>query len=358
MAGDEQVEMDAICRMESHTKVYCVKIERYSLTKLLNFGMYIQLSTFDLAGFRWAISFYPNGIWTSDSSFYGRSSNSEFICLYLKLLSETAIAFNVQLEFSLLDPSGRSSPRATKSESCNIDKQGALVGFNKFMEKDDLEASEYLKDDCLTVKCKLTVVKPFCVDAIKKRVIVPSSDLHQHFGGLLETREGADITIKINEETFIAHKYVLAARSPVFKAQFFGSMMESKMASLKIEDVRADVFKVLLQFIYTDMLPTEVVSYEMAQHLLVAADRYWLERLRMLCEKKLCDSLDVQTVANTLVLAEQHNCLQLKDVCINFMASRNVLDAVMETDGFEDLMSCRPLLLKEILDKVHSSRKI
>jgi speckle-type POZ protein len=347
MADSDQVEMDAICRMETHTKIYTVKIEKYSLTKGLTTEMCLQLGTFHLAELFWGVLFYPKGRWSYESN---------GISFSLKLLSETSTAVVADFEFSILDPNKRWFSEAKKNQGCYT-KQGDGFGLC-FMNRTHLEASEYLKDDCLTIKLHLTVTKPFRVDAKRKQVIVPSSDLQQNFGELLESGEGADIMFTINEETFIAHKCVLAARSPVFKAQLFGLMMESKMDSLKIKDLRADVFKVMLQFIYKDMLPAEVGSYEMALHLLVAADRYGLERLKVICEKKLCDSLDVKTAANTLVLAEQHNCRQLKDVCIDFVASRDLLDDVMETDGFKDLMSFNPSLLKEILDKVHSSRKI
>lgn len=58
----------------------------------------------------------------------------------------------------------------------------------------------------------------------------------------------------------------------------------------------------------------------MAQHLLAAADRYALERLKSLCEVKLCEDVAINTVATTLALAEQHHCFQLKAVCLKFTA--------------------------------------
>lgn len=58
----------------------------------------------------------------------------------------------------------------------------------------------------------------------------------------------------------------------------------------------------------------------MAQHLLAAADRYGLERLRMMCEANLCEDVAINTVATTLALAEQHHCFQLKAVCLKFIA--------------------------------------
>nr|CAD1825977.1 unnamed protein product [Ananas comosus var. bracteatus] len=46
-----------------------------------------------------------------------------------------------------------------------------------------------------------------------------------------------------------------------------------------------------------------------------------LERLRLVCEYKLCRNIRVNTVANTLALAEQHRCGRLKAACLNFIAS-------------------------------------
>lgn len=85
----------------------------------------------------------------------------------------------------------------------------------------------------------------------------------------------------------------------------------------------------LLHFMYWDSLPdmqeltglnTTWASTLMAQHLLAAADRYGLERLRVLCEANLCEGVAINTVATTLALAEQHHCFQLKAVCLKFVA--------------------------------------
>ena len=85
----------------------------------------------------------------------------------------------------------------------------------------------------------------------------------------------------------------------------------------------------LIHFMYWDDLPdmeeldglnSKWVSTLMAQHLLAAADRYALERLRLLCEARLCEDVAINTVATTLALAEQHQCIQLKSVCLKFIA--------------------------------------
>jgi speckle-type POZ protein len=89
------------------------------------------------------------------------------------------------------------------------------------------------------------------------------------------------------------------------------------------------------------------------QHLMVAADRYGLDRRKAICEDRLCHAIDVETVATTLTLAEQHQCVQLKDGCLRFIiASRDVLGAVMKTDGFKHFVASCPLVMKEMLDKM------
>ena len=90
------------------------------------------------------------------------------------------------------------------------------------------------------------------------------------------------------------------------------------------------IFQALLHFIYWDSLPdmqeltglnSKWASTLMAQHLLAAADRHGLERLRLMCEASLCEDVAINTVATTLALAEQHHCFQLKAVCLKFIAT-------------------------------------
>ncbi|KAL6654207.1 hypothetical protein ACP70R_007672 [Stipagrostis hirtigluma subsp. patula] len=115
--------------------------------------------------------------------------------------------------------------------------------------------------------------------------------------------------------------------------------------------MEARVFKALLDFIYTDMFPQieKDDMVVMTQHLLVAADRYNLERLKLICEDKLCNFLETSTVASTLTLAEQHGCVGLKKACLKFLKSPSNLKVALETDGFDHLVHICPSLVKELL---------
>ncbi|XAR71990.1 hypothetical protein NMG60_11018469 [Bertholletia excelsa] len=173
---------------------------------------------------------------------------------------------------------------------------------------------------------------------------------------LLESEIGCDIVFQVGDEEFKAHKLVLAARSPVFRAQFFGLIGNPNIDKVVLEDLEPSIFKGMLLFIYSDKLPdvNEITgstslctSAIMVQHLLAAADRFGLDRLKQLCEAKLCEEVSVDTVATTLSLAEQHQCPQLKAICLKFAAAN--LGVVMQSDGFKHLEESCPSLLSELL---------
>ncbi|WVZ83794.1 hypothetical protein U9M48_030894 [Paspalum notatum var. saurae] len=70
-----------------------------------------------------------------------------------------------------------------------------------------------------------------------------------------------------------------------------------------------------------------------------------------MCEEKLCNDVDTSTVAATLALAEQHGCRGLKQACFRLLQLPSHLKIVMETEGFNHLMTSCPSLIKELLAK-------
>ena len=119
------------------------------------------------------------------------------------------------------------------------------------------------------------------------------------------------MTLEVSGETFAAHHCVLAARCTVFMAQLFGPMMEGTTSSvIQIKDMEAEVFAALLSFIYTDSFPEMEEEFCMekdetwTQNLLVAADKYDLQRLKFICERQLSENIGVSSVASNLRLLQ------------------------------------------------------
>ncbi|PUZ52296.1 hypothetical protein GQ55_6G258800 [Panicum hallii var. hallii] len=131
--------------------------------------------------------------------------------------------------------------------------------------------------------CTITVLE-------NSSILVPPANLGEHMRALLDRGDGTDVSFVVDGETFHAHRSVLAARSPVVRAELFGSMAEAAMSSITLHEIAPATFKLMLQFVCTDALPGDDElgdsPAEMLQHLLAAADRYALDRLKLLCAKK------------------------------------------------------------------------
>ncbi|RCV39118.1 hypothetical protein SETIT_8G198100v2 [Setaria italica] len=321
-------------------------ISGYSGTKGIGIGTCIKSSAFTIGGHSWCIMYYPDG---------EQQESADWISLYLERLDKGKDDVTARFRLSLLDQAGEPVPSVDYlSEQRTFTSATRTLGYRKFVRRNGLESSSFLKGDSFRIRCHLTVVKIRAETARVQFHVPPSTDLHRHFGDLLDSKVGADVKFNVGRETFTAHRNVLAARSPVFKAQLFGWMKEKKAAQIRIDDIEPRVFRAMLHFIYTDSLPEidEGDIRVMAQHLLVAADRYGLERLKLVCEDVLRNFIDTSTVATTLALAEQHGCHGLKEGCFKFLESPGIMKAVVAADGFDHLMSSCPSVVKELLGKV------
>lgn len=336
-------------------------IQGYSLAKGMGIGKHIASDNFTVGGYQWAIYFYPDGKNPED--------NSAYVSVFIALASE-GTDVRALFELTLLDQSGKGKhkvhshfDRSLESGPYTLKYRGSMWGYKRFFRRAMLETSDYLKDDCLKINCTVGVVVS-AIDCSRLHSIqVPESDIGAHFGMLLDNAESSDITFDVAGEKFPAHKLVLAARSPIFRSKFFDELEEDKQEII-ISDLEPKVFKAMLHFIYRDTLTEDVdvdvatpssscmssVSDTLTAKLLAAADRYGLERLRLMCGSHLCKDISVNSVAKILSLADEHHATELKAVCLRFAAEN--LAAVMRSDGFEYLKENCPSLQSELLKTV------
>ncbi|XP_048548510.1 BTB/POZ and MATH domain-containing protein 2-like [Triticum urartu] len=202
----------------------------------------------------------------------------------------------------------------------------------------------------------------------------------QHFEHLLQTEVGADVKFEVGGDTLAAHRCVLAARSRVFMSQLFGPMKEGtdNTGVIHIKDMEASVFRALLTFIYTDSFPfmeedngqeeeegvqqgqdEDETWLQWHQDLLVAADRYDVQRLKCICERELSEQLCVSSVMSTLALAEQHHCHGLKQACFKFIQvqSPSCLQTLIASNGWDHVFETYPSVLKELIAKLASNHR-
>jgi speckle-type POZ protein len=327
----------------SEESSFVIKIDGYSsINGRVKHGKFVKSIPFSVGGHNWVVFYYPNGC--------PNEKLADSISVFLVLDSAMAKDVKAKTRVSLLDKDGEpvESHRRTTSERIFSNK-GSGWGFWSFIKKVDLESSLHLIEDSFSIRCDVTVVKH--IPKGNRFVAIPPSNLQDHLGDLLKSMDGADVNFHVGGESFSAHRSVLAARSSVFRAELFGPMKENASNPIEISDMDSDVFKSLLHFIYTDSLPHGGDAQNngiLAGHLLVAADRYNIERLKLICEERLCDLIDSVIVATSLALAEQHGFHRIKEACFEFLSSPSNLEAMIASDGYKHLKKSCPSVLKEL----------
>jgi speckle-type POZ protein len=287
-------------------------------------GQWIKSSPFKAGHCSWCIYYYPNGSSTSSADYV-----SIFIALAGAGGRATEEPVKARVRFTLLDRAGEPVPdHSVCSGVWEYPRVGHEQGCSRFIHKEFLEASEYLVDDCFTIECVVSVDRAH--DLQRRLSLDP------------------DVTFQVGGEAFSVHRCVLSAKSPVFQAE----LARAGCCCIQIDDMLPQVFKSMLHFVYTDSLPEMTGPEEsiMAERLLVAADRFDMQELKLICEEILSSDINVNTVTKTLGLAVQHHCHMLRDACIEFLGDPPVLEAVMATDHdiLELVAKNCPMLLKEM----------
>lgn len=119
-------------------------------------------------------------------------------------------------------------------------------GYKRFFRRAALETSDYLKNDCLVMNCTVGVVRTRLEGPKQFTIPLPPSDMGRGLKDLLDLEVGCDIVFQVGDENFKAHKLILAARSPVFRAQFFGLVGDTSVDKVDVKDVEPFIFKVIL----------------------------------------------------------------------------------------------------------------
>ncbi|CAO2192150.1 unnamed protein product [Urochloa humidicola] len=332
----------------------------YEATKNLAIGDVVLSDDFSAGGHIWCVRCYPHGNKTCNN-------NGVYLSVYLRLVSGSRNVKAIFEAFLMGRGGAPASSHAQRYVKVHPPEGYEALGFPQFVKRADLE-SEYVKEDgrvtfmsgviVLRDDDSTTPVQSSCP------IAVPSTDIGSHLGRLLVSTDGSDVSFAVGGEKFHAHQAVLAARSPVFKAQLLGSMADAKMRYITLHDVKPATFQILLQFIYTDALPgdeelavqisSSTAAIELFQDLLGAADMYQLDRMKLVCARRLWERVSAENVATVLGCAETHSCPELKNWCLDFFVAEKNFKIAVLTEGYFRLMQSFPSVIDEIRKKVQT----
>ncbi|XP_033230654.1 speckle-type POZ protein-like isoform X1 [Belonocnema kinseyi] len=147
---------------------------------------------------------------------------------------------------------------------------------------------------------------------------IPKSEMSKQFSTLYENKLLTDFTIICHDQEFLAHKVVLAARSPVFQSMFEHEMKESLENQVEITDFKPEIVEKMLRYIYTDNI--EDLNEADAQKLLAIANKYALKRLKIICMKEISKSVNnVSEALEAFSIADQYNVEEFEERVVQFM---------------------------------------
>lgn len=118
-----------------------------------------------------------------------------------------------------------------------------------------------------------------------------------------------DVILEVKQELFPAHKVVLCAASPYFKAMFTGGLKESEMKRVQLQGVCPTSMSRIIHFMYTGQIRvTEVTVCQ----LLPAATMFQVPNVINACCVFLERQLDPSNAIGIANFAEQHGCTDLQ----------------------------------------------
>ncbi|KAF7987411.1 hypothetical protein HCN44_003173 [Aphidius gifuensis] len=117
-----------------------------------------------------------------------------------------------------------------------------------------------------------------------------------------------DVILEVGSELFHAHKVILAAASPYFKAMFTGGLKESEMTRVKLQGVCPTAMAKLMYFMYTGQIRVTEVT---VCSLLPAATMFQVNNVIDACCVFLERQLDPTNAIGIANFAEQHGCNNL-----------------------------------------------
>lgn len=287
----------------------------------------------------WRLKLFPRG--SSEDYKY-------FVSLFLVSCNTRRVS--ARATFTVIG-AGENEAIRKQTDTRLFQRVGDGWGFGKFVGRLALkqDSSNLLPNDTLTLKCEVVALEKSTTSTPgpssgMASTALPECRLSEDLAWLLESNSNADVTLRVGRETFQAHKSILAARSPVFRAMFQNPSAEDGLPEVVITDVEPDAFAALLRFVYTGRVPEPIAQ---PASLLRAADRYKLDRLKTLCELTLISDLSVETAADALILAHQHDSLTLRNRALDFVCSH--IDDVVETPGWTTICKSHIELLEQLL---------
>ncbi|XP_078518579.1 kelch-like protein 18 isoform X2 [Lissotriton helveticus] len=179
-------------------------------------------------------------------------------------------------------------------------------------------------------------------EALEELVHFTVEELPNRGYGVMEEirRQGklCDVTLRVDEHKFSAHRIVLAASIPYFHAMFTTDMMECKQDEIVMQGMDPGALEALINFAYNGHL---AIDQQNVQSLLMGASFLQLQSIKDACCSFLKERLHPKNSLGVRQFAETMMCAVLYDSANSFV-HQNFVEVSMSEEflalPFEDVL--------------------
>ena len=296
-------------------------------------GHFVLTPKFSWNGHNWALEIYPSG---------DRGARDGFMSIYLCHRSEGSIT--ATFEVKILDKFGKVKKGCPTTYCYDSSNSHTGWGWNDFTKRSNiLDKSQNILDSNGTLAVVVSMKEE------PTTAFVPKNPLVSMIREMFLDEETADVCFEIisrseeNENgiieevpfvSFHAHSLILKTCAPMLAA-LFGSPSHGEVATASITDIKPEVFRHLLWYVYGGRVPQGDLKTH-AIDIIEAADKYSVVNLKLEAEAAYVQATTITTLnaLDNLLYADAKNCALLKEVVIDFLAdnSKQAAQKVSFTD--------------------------
>ncbi len=301
----------------------------------------------------WRLNIYPGG---DDEATEG------YVSIYLYHESKGSITACYELR--IIDKFGKQKIAIDESSHRFEGKgsEGDGRGSAHFIKRSDiLDESQNILDSNGTLTVGVSIKED------PSDVFVPENPLNKMIQGMFLDEDTADVCFEVissadakkgkkkakSSDFFHAHSLILKKCAPMLANLFDLEDSDGKIVTAIITDIKSDIFRHLLCYVYGGSVPEEDLKTH-AKAIIDAADKYSIVNLKLKAEAAYVKSTNItmDNAMDNLLYADAKNCALLKEAVIDFLAE-NSIEAV-EKISFNDAPA---YLMKELLVVIGRDRK-
>ena len=271
-------------------------------------------------GHKWCLLIYPGG---TDKAIEG------YVSMYLTHQSEGNITPIYELQ--IIDKFGKKHKAIETTSS--FEGAGKGSGFPNFFNRSDiLDESQNLLDSNGTLTVGVSI-KEEPSDVFVPKNPFQNMVLQDMFLG----EASADVCFEVcsaevkgeqkrakASDLFHAHHLILKTCAPMLANLFDLEDNDGKLATATITDIKPDIFRHLLYYVYGGGVPEKELKSH-AKDIIDAADKYSIINLKLEAEAAYVKSIDItmDNAMDNLLYADAKNCALLKEAVIDFLAENS-----------------------------------